>query len=231
MSATPSVTSATSTPLTSAPTSPLLSPSKAQQEDSILSAIESRRTIYALNKDLPISTARLHSILSRIAVASPSAFNSQTTRTIVLTSTAHTHYWNLVLSTLRAIQPASQFAATEARINGFLAAHSTVLFYVDPTKVKELQAAMPKYAAKFPVWAAEASAMQQFAVWTALEAEGAGANLQHYGELVDGQVKERWHLPESWEVSAQLVVGGRVESVTAEKKGKGVEELMFWHEE
>lgn len=51
--------------------------------------------------------------------------------------------------------------------------------------------------------------MLQFSVWTALEAEGLGANLQHYNPLVDAKVAEQWKLPTTWKLSAQLVFGGK----------------------
>jgi len=52
--------------------------------------------------------------------------------------------------------------------------------------------------------------MTQFAVWTALELEGLGANLQHYNPLVDQQVTDTWELPKTWELNAQLVFGAPV---------------------
>ena len=49
--------------------------------------------------------------------------------------------------------------------------------------------------------------MHQFAVWTALEQEGLGANLQHYNPLIDARVAAEWGVPDDWELSAQLVFG------------------------
>lgn len=63
---------------------------------------------------------------------------------------------------------------------------------------------------RFPVWASQSSGMLQHAVWTMLELEGLGANLQHYNPLVDAKVAETWGLPITWKLSAQLVFGGRV---------------------
>jgi predicted oxidoreductase (fatty acid repression mutant protein) len=51
--------------------------------------------------------------------------------------------------------------------------------------------------------------MLQFAVWTALEAEGLGANLQHYNPLIDAKIAEEWKLPTTWKLSAHLVFGGK----------------------
>jgi len=49
--------------------------------------------------------------------------------------------------------------------------------------------------------------MHEFVIWTALEAEGLGANLQHYNPIVNQKVAAQWGLPEDWELDAQLVFG------------------------
>lgn len=65
--------------------------------------------------------------------------------------------------------------------------------------------------------------MLQFSVWTALEAEGLGANLQHYNPLVDAKVAEQWKLPTTWKLAAQLVFGGKA-GEAGEKTFNPVEE-------
>ena len=65
------------------------------------------------------------------------------------------------------------------------------------------------YADKFPIWAQQSDAMAQYVIWTALTAEGVGANLQHYNPLVDAKVASEWGLPDNWKLNAQLVFGGR----------------------
>ena len=49
--------------------------------------------------------------------------------------------------------------------------------------------------------------MHQFVLWTALEAEGLGANLQHYNPLIDVKLGTLFDVPESWNLKAQLVFG------------------------
>lgn len=44
-------------------------------------------------------------------------------------------------------------------------------------------------------------------VWTALQSEGFGANLQHYSPLIDEQIAKTWDIPASWKLDAQLVFG------------------------
>jgi predicted oxidoreductase (fatty acid repression mutant protein) len=51
--------------------------------------------------------------------------------------------------------------------------------------------------------------MHQFTVWTALEAEGLGCNLQHYNYSPEfaNAVAETWHLPATWKLKSQLNFG------------------------
>lgn len=79
------------------------------------------------------------------------------------------------------------------------------------------------YADKILDWAVQSNGMHQFAVWTALEEEGLGANLQHYNPLIDTKVCEEWNLPEDWILSGQLVFGKPL-SRPKDKTSKPVEE-------
>jgi predicted oxidoreductase (fatty acid repression mutant protein) len=81
----------------------------------------------------------------------------------------------------------------------------------------------------FPDWAEQSGGMNQFALWTALAAEGLGANLQHYNPIVDAQVQEAWNVPEDWQLRAQLVFGG-IKSGPYDKSYKPIEgERLFVH--
>lgn len=88
-------------------------------------------------------------------------------------------------------------------------ASSQVLFFEDQDVVNGMQEKFALYADRFPTWAGHSDAMLQFAVWTALEAEGLGANLQHYNPLIDNRVAAEWKVPASWKLQAQLVFGGK----------------------
>lgn len=101
-----------------------------------------------------------------------------------------------------------------------------VLFFWDTEVVQSFANNIPTYADKFPVWAAQADAMLQHTVWTALAAEGLGANLQHYDPLINDQVAEEWSLPAGWYLSAQLVLGGRVGPAPEPKGMKLAEEKL-----
>lgn len=49
--------------------------------------------------------------------------------------------------------------------------------------------------------------MLQFAVWTAFEDAGFGANLQHYNLIIDELVRKNFFLPKNWRLIAQMPFG------------------------
>ncbi|HCM64664.1 MAG TPA: nitroreductase [Morganella sp. (in: Bacteria)] len=176
--------------------------------NSFIELIKKRRTIYSLGNDLPVSQDRVTALIKDAVKHSPTAFNSQSSRVVVLFGENHKKLWNIVKDSLRAIVPADAFAATESKIdNAFLSGAGTVLFFEDQSVVKGLQEQFALYADNFPVWSEQASGIAQFAVWTALSEENIGASLQHYNPIIDEQVRKSWDLPESWKLRAQLVFG------------------------
>lgn len=177
---------------------------------------ETRRSIYALNKQLPIAPAQVTDIIEHALRHTPSAFNSQATRLVVLFGAEHDKLWDITLNELKKIVPAENFAPTQDRINAFKAAAGSVLFFEDQIVVQELQTRHPLYAENFPIWSDHANAMHQYAIWTALAAVNIGANLQHYNPLIDAEVARTWQIPAHWTLRAQLVFGG-IAAPAAEK--------------
>lgn len=169
---------------------------------------EARRSVYDLNKNLPISTDEINQIVEHALLHTPSSFNSQSTRLVVLHGAEHEKLWDLTIAELAKIVPAENFAPTEAKLNMFKAGAGTVLFFEDMDVVKGLQESFPAYADNFPIWADHASAMHQYAIWTTLASQNVGANLQHYNPVIDEAVATTWQTPANWKLRAQLVFGG-----------------------
>ena len=169
---------------------------------------EKRRTIYALNKNLPLPAAEVAKIIEHAVLHTPSSFNSQSTRVVVLFGAEHEKLWQITEDALRASVPADKFEPTAQKLAMFKAAASSVLFFEDQEVVQGLQANFPAYADNFPVWAEHTDAMHQYAVWTTLAEAGIGANLQHYNPLIDNAVAEAWDIPASWRLRAEMVFGG-----------------------
>ena len=174
----------------------------------IMQNAEARRSVYALDHNLPLPPEKIAAIVRHALRYSPSPFNSHSVRLLVLFGAEHEKLWDIALDELRKIVPAEHFQPTEDKLNMFKAAAASVLFFEDQSVVKGLQEQFAAYADNFPVWAEHADAMVQYAVWTTLAAAGVGANLQHYNPVIDAQVAQTWNIPADWKLRAQMVLGG-----------------------
>ena len=186
---------------------------------------QTRRSLYVLNKDLPISQDEVKQIVEHALKHTPSSFNSQSTRMVVLFGAEHEKLWDIAICELRKIVPADKFEPTENKLNMFKAAAGSVLFFEDQEVIKGLQNQFPAYAANFPIWAEHANAMNQYAIWTTLSAAAVGTNLQHYNPVIDAEVAKTWNIPANWTLRAQLVFGG-MGAPAGEKSFASIEERM-----
>ncbi len=175
---------------------------------SIEEALRNRRSYYAIGDESPVSYEVIEKILDDALTYTPSAFNSQSTRLVLLLGDAHRRFWNITQETLRALVAPETYNKSREKIEtSFASGHGTVLFYEDSAVVESMQSRFPLYADRFPVWSQQTSAMHQLAVWTMLEDVGFGASLQHYNPLVDDAVRREWKLPVTWQLNAQMPFG------------------------
>ncbi|TDM00663.1 nitroreductase family protein [Macrococcus carouselicus] len=171
-------------------------------------AMEKRRSIYDIQGTVPLTDAKIESILTDIIKHVPSAFNSQSTRMVLLLNDQHKKLWNLTAEELKKVMgPERDFTETENKINSFKAGYGTVLFFEDETVVKGLQKNFAAYADNFPIWSHHTNAMHQFAVWTAFATEGIGASLQHYNGVIDEAVYTNFDISHDWKLIAQMPFG------------------------
>ncbi|KIW90832.1 uncharacterized protein Z519_08615 [Cladophialophora bantiana CBS 173.52] len=176
--------------------------------DAYLAAVRSRRSYYELEARSTIPDAKIQEIVEETLRHTPSTFNSQSTRLVLLLGAEHARLWNdIVKPAVKAIMPAEGWPATEAKLTGFQQSYGTVLLYEDPKVVSALQAQYAIFADKFPQWSEHTNAMHAHVLWTALEQEGLGASLQHYNPLIDEGICKQWKIPEDWQLKAQLVFG------------------------
>lgn len=173
----------------------------------VFTALRERRSIYSISKESPISDQRIQELVEETIKHTPSAFNNQSTRMVLLLGGEHNRLWDITTDVLKAIVPAEQFSSTKNKMDGFRNGYGTVLFFEDQAVIEDFQQKFPLYQDYFPVWSQHTSGMHQLVIWMALEAEGLGANLQHYNPLIDERVKAEWDLPESWDLVAQMPFG------------------------
>jgi len=191
--------------------------------ETFFGAVRERRSIYGLAKVSTISNEQIQEIITQAILHTPSAFNSQSTRIVLLLGEQHDKLWSITQDVLKSVVPADQFASTAQKMDGFRSAYGTVLFFEDESTIEGLQQSFPLYQDKFPEWSQHTNAMHQFVIWTAFAQNGLGANLQHYNPLIDQRVRSEWKLPETWQLIAQMPFG-KPTAPAGEKQSQPIEE-------
>ena len=114
--------------------------------NAFLEAMKAPRSIYSVNKDIPISDKRIAEITEQVLLHSPSCFNCQSGRIVLLLNEEHETFWDFVLEVLKPILPPEQFTGFEQKIGGFKAGYGTVSpeFYVITRLLEDLMRVTPQ---------------------------------------------------------------------------------------
>lgn len=192
---------------------------------SIVKTFEDRKSNYSIGKDVDITREEIEDLVKKIVECSPSAFNSQGSRVVLLFGENNDKFWDIVLSTLLKRVDPEKADSTREKINSFRAGYGTILIFEDQDTITVLQEKFPLYAETFPVWAMHSNGMLQFALWTALREKDLGASLQHYNPIIDDEVAEVFDIPKSWKLQAQMPFGNIIKEAEPKPK-KSLEERV-----
>ncbi len=192
--------------------------------------IKNHEVCYTLDNNISVPDNTIKDIINLAVMHVPSAFNSQSTRVVLLLREHHIQLWNIVKDVLRKFVPVEAFGQTESKIdNSFASGYGTILFYEDESVIKGLQKKHPSHSDNFPIWSMHASAMHQYAIWAMLEDAGLGASLQHYNPLIDEKVRKTWDLDPKWKLIAQMPFGNPIEK-SGQKEYRPLEERVKFFE-
>lgn len=134
-------------------------------EMSFMAAVKHRRTNYALGKEKIVGADQIEELVNTAVKHTPSAFNSQSARVIVLFNEQHDRLWDIVKAEFKKIISLERFLVTEEKINqSFQSGFGIILYFEDLNVVKELQQRFPKYKEKFASWSEYSSGMLQFII-------------------------------------------------------------------
>lgn len=95
--------------------------------ETYLAEVKGRRTYYELEAKSTISDARIQEIVKETLLHTPSTFNSQSTRLVLLLGSEHVRLWSeIVKPAVKAVMPADFWPTTEQKLSGFQNAYGTV---------------------------------------------------------------------------------------------------------
>lgn len=173
----------------------------------MLELLKKRRTQYALGRNVTLGEDAIDKLIRDGIRNSPSPFNSQSSRAIILFGNESQKFWTIVKDEIRPLVGPDALDDSMAKISSFAAGIGTVLFFEDQQVVQDLQRDWPLYAQHFPDWSEHSGGMAQYVVWTLLANQNIGASLQHYNPIVDAKVAAAWDVPSTWKLRAQMPFG------------------------
>ena len=105
------------------------------ESKSLPDAISSRRSYYQMTTESTISDARIKELIAHTIKHVPSAFNSQTTRMVVVLKEKHEELWDAIMEVYKVQLPAEKFEHAKGRMVGFRKAYGTVSLKGNPRYV------------------------------------------------------------------------------------------------
>jgi len=180
------------------------------KSDAFLDLIKDRRSLYALAPESPIPDSQIEEIVKHAITWAPSTYNVQSARAVVLFGDNHQKLWDIVKKNMADVPlQGGMREYMDGRIQGWKSSYGTVLWYEDQEALDGLAQKNPMVGGMLTEWSDHSTGIHQFIVWTALEAEGLGANLQHFNfhPGITAEVQSAFDLPEAWKLKAQLVFG------------------------
>lgn len=175
--------------------------------NSFIELMKERRSVYNLGNNIKKSKEELNALVLRAVELSPSSFNSQSSRVVILWGNHSHKLWDIAKDELKVLISEEAFKSTSEKLDSFARGSGTILFFEDSRVIDKLQEQFPSYADNFPLWSEQSSGMAQFAVWAALTEAGLGASLQHYNPLIDEKTRETFNISSDWKLKAQMPFG------------------------
>lgn len=186
-------------------------------------AIRSRRSQYGITNTSKLSDEEIIEIVREGVKHTPSPYNIQSTRAVILFGENHKKLWEIVKEVLLEKIGPERFVKTEEKIDSqFLAGYGSIMFFIYEKIVKESAENMSE---KFYTFAYQSAGMTQGNVWVGLSQAGLGASLQHYNPIIDEKVKKEFNIPENWKLISQMPFGDIVEPA-GDKEFMDIDELV-----
>ncbi|KAH9204532.1 Nitroreductase-like protein [Leptodontidium sp. 2 PMI_412] len=195
--------------------------------EKFLEVLKARRTYYSITSKSPTPDARILEIASDVIKHSPSSFNCQSTRYVILLRDEHVRFWEIAKECFKATMSEADYHTYQGKLTGRQNGYGTILLFEDLTTIHEFQAKFPRFKYHLNDFSEANNAIQAFNLWTALHLEGFGCNLQHVNPTVDQRVISEWNIPGSWSLKAQLVFGLPAGDPPHEKTFKSTEERIL----
>ena len=104
-----------------------------------LEALEVRRSIYSLSPTSHVPDERIKAVVEHALLHIPSAFNSQTSRCLLLLGNEHQKLWGEIGNILKPTMPAKQWEFFGPKIEEYKSGYGCCIFFDDMTAWKDIE--------------------------------------------------------------------------------------------
>jgi len=109
-----------------------------------LKNIASRRSIYALSKESTVSDTRLQEILTETLKHTPSSFNNQAPRAVLLLGVHHDTLWEIARDTVQTKLPQQAYDSLKPKLEGYGKGYGTIMFFIDEETMEPFKDSHPE---------------------------------------------------------------------------------------
>ncbi len=184
-----------------------------------MDVIEKRRSNYDLAANIELNKKDLINLLRKIIYYSPSPFNVQSSKIVLLNKKSHHLLWTTVVEEyLKKNNNGELLDSDKARIKREDKAYGTILFYKDEQVIEENKKKLDAYEQKeLNNWCIEESAMLQMNVWNELRLKNIGAHLVHF-DNIDEEISVTFDIDKKYKLVAMMVFGSIVQEAAVKPK-------------
>jgi len=152
-----------------------------------------------------MSTMELTALIKQVVSLTPTCYNCQGSRLVILYGTYHEEFWRRMMNVTESGDVERR--AVECNV---IPASGTIVLLEDEMSMKVMQKLYPLYASAFPLFAERSSAMAEVGLAVALTQKGIGTISRHYRVDVAAVLDENADIPSSWKMKAQIAFGTSV---------------------
>ena len=114
--------------------------------NSFIELMRERRSVYNLGNNIKKSKEELNALVLRAVELSPSSFNSQSSRVVILWGNHSHKLWDIAKDELKVLISEEAFKSTSEKLDSFARGSGTILFFEDSRVIDKLQEQFPSYA-------------------------------------------------------------------------------------
>ncbi|KAJ6134465.1 hypothetical protein N7523_000787 [Penicillium sp. IBT 18751x] len=180
--------------------------------DQWLEAAAYRRSVHGLAGTSKVSDTRVQEIVSKVLSFAPSSYNTQPVRISLALGQKHKELWSIILKEaepiLKSINP-NLWHKLGPLFETHKAAYGSIIFWERGQTTQEAAETHKATGHMFAEWGDHSQGIHQILVWTALELEGVGANLQHMNAIppIEAAIKKFAGVPDDYTLKAHLNYG------------------------